>query len=77
MDAPIRFAKDIARRLGEMPRMAAVALGGSWARGQGDPDSEVDLRVYYRPEDPLRPKLCIGLLRNSTSGACPTSRRTT
>ncbi len=52
MDAPIRFAKDIARRLGEMPGMAAVAHGGSWARGQGDPDSEVGLRVYYRPEDP-------------------------
>jgi len=52
LDAPIRFAKDIARRLGEMPGMAAVAHGGSWARGQGDPDSEVGLRVYYRPEDP-------------------------
>lgn len=46
LDAPIRFAKDIARRLGEVPRMVAVALVGSWARGRGHPDSDVALRVY-------------------------------
>ena len=32
--------------------MAAVALGGSWARGEARPDSDVDLGLYYRPDDP-------------------------
>ena len=30
--------------------MAAVALGGSWARGVADPTSDVDLGIYYRPD---------------------------
>lgn len=51
MDA-IRLAEDIAGRLGEVPGVAAVALGGSWARGEAHPDSDVDLGLYYRPDDP-------------------------
>ena len=53
MDTTIRLAEDIARRLGEVPGVAAVALGGSWARGVAHPDSDVDLGVYYRSDDPL------------------------
>lgn len=52
MDATIRFAEDIAGRLGEVPGVAAVALGGSWARGEACPDSDVDLGLYYSPDVP-------------------------
>jgi predicted nucleotidyltransferase len=38
--------------LGELPGVAAVALGGSRARGQGLPDSDVDIAVYYSRADP-------------------------
>ena len=58
MDA-IRLAEDIAERLGEVRGVAAVALGGSWARGEAHPDSDVDLGLYYRPDDPP----AIGVLR--------------
>jgi predicted nucleotidyltransferase len=27
-------------------------LGGSWARGEARPDSDVNLGIYYRPDDP-------------------------
>jgi predicted nucleotidyltransferase len=32
--------------------VAAVALGGSWARGEARPDSDVDLGLYYCPGVP-------------------------
>lgn len=51
MDPTMRLAEDIAERLGEVPGVAAVALGGSWARGEARPDSDVDLGLYYRPGD--------------------------
>jgi predicted nucleotidyltransferase len=52
LDPTIRLAEDIAERLGEVPGVAAVVLGGSWARGEARPDSDVDLGLYYRPDDP-------------------------
>lgn len=52
MDATIRLAGDIAGRIGDVPGVAAVALGGSWARGEAHPDSDVDLGLYYLPDDP-------------------------
>jgi predicted nucleotidyltransferase len=52
LDATIRFVEDIAERLGGVPGVVAVALGGSWARGEAHPDSDVDLGLYYRPDDP-------------------------
>jgi hypothetical protein len=48
----MRLAEDIAGRLGEVPGVAAVALGGSRARGDARPDSDVDLGLYYHPEGP-------------------------
>ena len=38
--------------LGDLPGVAAVALGGSRARDQGLPDSDVDIAVYYSRADP-------------------------
>jgi hypothetical protein len=35
-----------------VPGIAAVALGGSWARGTARPESDVDLALYYRDAAP-------------------------
>ena len=59
MEPTIRLAEDIAERLGNVTGVVAVALGGSWARGEAHPDSDVDLGVYYQPDRPL----AIGELR--------------
>ncbi len=45
-------AERIAARLGRIPGVAAVALGGSWARGEAHPDSDLDLGIYYDPKHP-------------------------
>jgi predicted nucleotidyltransferase len=42
----------IAGRLGAVPGVLAVALGGSRARGTAAPDSDVDLGLYYDPASP-------------------------
>jgi len=39
----------VADRLVAVPGVAAVMLGGSRARGAEQPDSDVDLGLYYRP----------------------------
>jgi len=45
-DADLRSLAD---RLVEVPGIVAVMLGGSRARGEARPDSDVDLGLYYRP----------------------------
>ncbi len=40
----------VAERLGRIDGVAAVALGGSWAREQAHPDSDIDLGIYYHPD---------------------------
>ncbi|MCA1717145.1 MAG: nucleotidyltransferase domain-containing protein [Actinobacteria bacterium] len=50
----LRFSEMVAERLGEIESVEAVALGGSWARGEAYPDSDVDLGIYYHPERPPR-----------------------
>ena len=42
----------IVEELAQVPGIAAVAVGGSWARGERDSLSDVDLGLYY---DPARP----------------------
>jgi hypothetical protein len=49
------LAGRIAARLGEVEGVVAVSLGGSWARGEARPGSDVDLGLYYRKE--RRPSL--------------------
>ncbi len=39
----------LAARLVEVPGVVAVTLGGSRARGEHTPESDVDLGLYYRP----------------------------
>jgi len=50
MSTAIDAAERIAERLSKLPGMAAVALGGSWARGTAHEDSDLDLGLYYYPE---------------------------
>jgi predicted nucleotidyltransferase len=54
MDA-LELAQQIANRLGEIDGVIAVVLGGSRSRGDASPDSDIDLGIYYRPEN--RPSL--------------------
>jgi predicted nucleotidyltransferase len=43
---------DLVAGLAELEDTAAVALGGSWCRGLGRPDSDVDLALYYEEGTP-------------------------
>jgi predicted nucleotidyltransferase len=45
-DSDLRVLAD---RIVEVPGIIAVMLGGSRARGEEHPDSDVDLGLYYRP----------------------------
>ena len=52
-DAPVTAlsderTRDLAVRLGAVPGVVAVLLGGSRARGTHTPDSDTDLGLYYR-----------------------------
>jgi predicted nucleotidyltransferase len=44
------FVDRVAERLGALPRVQAVSLGGSRAQGTHRPDSDWDLAIYYRGE---------------------------
>jgi predicted nucleotidyltransferase len=46
MDA---FVEKIAARIGGVPGVVAVALGGSRARGDSDAESDFDFGIYYDP----------------------------
>jgi predicted nucleotidyltransferase len=46
------FARTIADRLTQVPRVRAVVLGGSWVRGGADPNSDIDLGIYYHGAEP-------------------------
>ncbi|WP_437645434.1 nucleotidyltransferase domain-containing protein [Sorangium sp. So ce362] len=45
-------AARVAARLGAISGVVAVVLGGSRSRGEGHPDSDIDLGIYYEPERP-------------------------
>jgi predicted nucleotidyltransferase len=49
MKTVLKRAERIASRLGRIEGVVAVALGGSWARGDALPDSDMDLGIYYHP----------------------------
>ncbi|MCC6803675.1 MAG: nucleotidyltransferase domain-containing protein [Anaerolineae bacterium] len=46
------MAQIVAARLGEIDGVAAVVLGGSRARAAASPDSDIDLGIYYHPDQP-------------------------
>lgn len=43
----------VAATLARVPGVAAVALGGSRARGEHHPGSDIDIGIYYEPDLPL------------------------
>lgn len=44
---PLELAQMVATRLGEIEGIEAVVLGGSRARGDAKPNSDIDLGIYY------------------------------
>lgn len=46
------LAERVAGELAQVPGVAAVVLGGSWARGAADRASDLDLGLYYRAGAP-------------------------
>ncbi len=56
----MELALRVASLLGSVRGVAAVVLGGSWARREAHPDSDLDLGIYYHPDH--RPS--IGALRD-------------
>lgn len=52
MAAMLLLAREVADRLGRIEGVVAVVLGGSWARGDAGPTSDIDLAIYYEPDRP-------------------------
>lgn len=50
---PLKLAQQIADQVAEVEGVRAVVLGGSWTRGAGDANSDIDLGIYYDPASPL------------------------
>lgn len=50
----LELAERIAEKLGRIEGVEAVALGGSSARSEARPDSDLDLGIYYDPDSPPR-----------------------
>lgn len=49
---PLSVAESVAARLGEIERVVAVTLGGSWARGTAGKNSDLDVGIYYWSSKP-------------------------
>ena len=47
-----QFIHHVVDRLQSVEGITAIALGGSRARGNHTPESDVDLGLYYQPENP-------------------------
>ncbi|WP_437286090.1 nucleotidyltransferase domain-containing protein [Sorangium sp. So ce406] len=68
MDEALDVAARVAGRLGAVPGVAAVVLGGSLSRGEGHPDSDIDLGIYYEPERPPDLEVLRALARELCAG---------
>lgn len=44
--------RELARRIHDVPGVVAVVLGGSRARGLEEPDSDIDIGIYYHSDRP-------------------------
>ena len=51
MNSVLELSRRIATRLGGIDGVVAVAIGGSWARGDAYPDSDIDIGIYYCPQN--------------------------
>lgn len=61
----------LAGRLAEVPGIAAVVLGGSFARGTATPDSDVDLGLLYREAAPFAIERVRALAAEVNDGPSP------
>ncbi len=50
---PTQFVQDLVERLSKVRGIRAIVLGGSWAAGVQEPDSDIDLGLYYNEDSPL------------------------
>lgn len=50
---PLELAEVVMKRLSKVEGVVAVVLGGSHARGDTKPSSDIDLAMYYHPDRPL------------------------
>jgi predicted nucleotidyltransferase len=62
-NATIELARRVARELTAVDGIVAVALGGSWAWGGANAASDVDLGIYYHPDDPPSLEALRGIAR--------------
>jgi predicted nucleotidyltransferase len=51
-DAVFELSSRISGHLSQIEGVEAVALGGSWARSEAHPNSDVDIGTYYRSGSP-------------------------
>jgi predicted nucleotidyltransferase len=63
MSAAVELAQRVAERLSKVDGVEAVALGGSQARGTASEDSDIDLGIYYYPEQPFSIDELAGIAR--------------
>jgi predicted nucleotidyltransferase len=54
----------ITPRLGEVPGIAGIALGGSRARGTASPTSDYDIGLYFGPDKPLDTDYLLNVVRD-------------
>lgn len=50
---PLELAQTVTQRLSKVEGVVVVVIGGSWARGDAKPSSDIDLAMYYYPDKPL------------------------
>ena len=63
-DAVLELSSRVSDHLSQIEGVEAVALGGSWARGEAHSNSDVDIGIYYRSGSPPS----IGELRRLARG---------
>jgi hypothetical protein len=61
-----RTLEEITERLRHVPNLAAVVLGGSYARGFARPDSDLDIGLCYREASPF----CVDHVRSVAESIC-------
>ncbi len=65
------LVQDLVRELAALPGVAAVVLGGSFARGRARPGSDIDLGLLYRDERPIQVSALRALAARWNDGASP------
>jgi hypothetical protein len=68
----LQMLNTIVEAFRQVPNVAAVVLGGSYARGLAHPDSDIDIGLYYREASPFSVEhvrtIAVGI---STPGSVP------